>query len=216
MKDRFQNSLKRLRQRFGLTQQELAGQLGISRQSLVALERGKSLPSFPLIILLEDFFNQPIRNIFKSNNQKGGRVKKHWSPFEEIDRVHQELDRAFGQSFGQSLDSVFPKINLYTSKNQVVVEAEVPGMTEKDLEINVGPDSVRIAGEKKESQEIKKKDYYRRESNYGRFDRTVSLPVKVEQAKARAEMRDGKLRVTIPAVEGAQEKIKKLKISREE
>lgn len=208
------NRLKELRERLGLTQQELAEDLGISRQSLISLEKGKFMPSFPLTIILEDFFAQPIRDIFKFNNQKGGEMRRDCSAFEDLNRVHRELDRAFDEGLGQTLESAFPKINLYTRQNRVIVEAEVSGMTEKDLEINVTQDSVRIAGEKKEVQEVKKKDYYRRESSYGRFDRQVALPAVVDNTKAEAEIKDGTLRVTIPMAKGARAKAKKLKIKR--
>jgi HSP20 family protein len=213
------NRLKELREKINLTQQELADELSISRQSLIALEKGRYRPSFPLMILLEDFFGEPVREIFnkknsKKSNKKGGKMIKKWLPFRDSDWIYQGLDRNLDKVFDQGFGTAFPKINLGIKQNKLIIEVEVPGISEKDLEIDITEDTFRILGQKREEQEVKKEHYYRRESSYGSFDRTINLPVKIDNSKAGAELADGQLTVVAPLVRGASTKIKKVKINR--
>ncbi len=233
------NSLKSLRKKMGLTQQELAEELGISRQALISLEKGHSLPSFPLIVLLEDFFCQPISEIFEYelgtlqnneqnnkednkyesqsniNNMKGGNMAR-FSPFEDLNRMHKELDRLFEEGVAQGgLSSSYPTVDVYTQNNQLVVEAEVPGMSEEDLEIKVTDNYLTISGEKREEKEVEEEDYYQKESSVGKFSRQVSLPQAVKSSQAQAKMKEGTLTVTIPLAEEIEDEGAKIEIEKE-
>ena len=203
------NRLKELRGEINLTQQELADKLGISRQSLIALEKGRYRPSFPLMILLEDFFKEPIREIFggrKDKHKIGGMMGEHL-PFQ---RLSQDLD----QSFGRGLGVGFPKINLYTKSRKMIVEVETPGISEKDLEVDLTENTISISGRKEEQQQVKKEDYYYQESSYGSFSRTVNLPVKVDSTKAKAEMEGGRLVIAIPLAQDRKGEVSRLKIKK--
>lgn len=93
--------LKNLREIMELTQVELAEDLGISRQSLISLERGKCQPSIDLAREIADFFEMPIESIFPLDNYHK-ESKMPWSgssPFRELSRMHEEIDQMFEDSF---------------------------------------------------------------------------------------------------------------------
>jgi len=208
-KQEYKNYLKQWREQASMTQQQLADELGISRQSLHSLEKGKCLPSFGLSVLIEDFFNQPIRQIF--NHSERTKFKKHFSDFSDMkNELGKVVQDGFNQAFGG-----FPAINVYTKNQQVIVEAEVPGMLEKDLKIDVTQDTVQISGKKQEIREIRKDNYFRRESSFGSFNRIIALPTLVDNGKAQAKMKNGQLLITVPISKNIQLKPKRLNINKE-
>jgi len=93
--------LKNLREMMDFTQEELAREVGISRQSLIALERGRCKPSIDIAREISDFFEMPIELIFPFDNyHKESRMP--WSsssPFKELSRMHREIDKMFDDSF---------------------------------------------------------------------------------------------------------------------
>lgn len=99
-----------------------------------------------------------------------------------------------------------PDIDVYEKDGALHVDAEVPGMSEKDIEITVAEGRLTISGEKSDKKEIKEKDYYRSERSYGRFSRSVELPAGADTAKAEASFKDGVLHVTVPLREEAKAK----------
>jgi len=229
-----ENRLKHLRKLLNLTQEELAEELDISRQSLISLEKEKCLPSLGLAKEISEFFALPIEIIFKSPRRlelgrKEDKMKKKkqtnqpfrgkltpWHPFAGISRLHDEIDRIFEESFPRlgdfEAETVFaPKVNVSETKENVLVEAEVPGMDEKDIDIEVTDSAVRISGERKKEKEVEKKNYYRRESSFGSFSRTVALPSEVKVAAAEAKMKNGTLIVTLPKKEIKGGEVKRIK-----
>lgn len=91
-----------------------------------------------------------------------------------------------------------PKLDLRAEEEQYVLSAEIPGVDEKDIAINVMEGVMTISGEKKEEQEQKKKNYYRMERSYGSFQRVLSLPDDVDQDNITANFKNGVLNVTMP------------------
>jgi len=219
--------LKNLREMLDYTQAELADMLGVSRQSLISLERGKCKPSIDLAHEIAEFFDMPIELIFPrieniKNNQGGNMTNKEkrelmpwssFSPFQELSRMHDEIDRMFQDSFFQdrALHSIIPAVNVVNKKDKILVEADLPGVDERDIDIEVSENYVKISGEKKESREVKKDDYYQRESSCGSFSRAVSLPEKVKSDKAEALMEKGKLTIQLPKMKIKGVKVKKIK-----
>jgi len=99
-----------------------------------------------------------------------------------------------------------PAVDVFEKEGSLVVKADVPGMSAKDLEISVDHESVTISGERKEEKEVKEKDYYRAERTYGRFTRQVALPAGVDTDKAEASFKDGVLEIRFPLKEEAKKK----------
>lgn len=104
-----------------------------------------------------------------------------------------------------------PKVNVSESKGKVIIEAEVPGMDEKDIDIEVRKSAIRITGERKKEREVEKKNYYHHESSYGSFSRTVALPTEVKVDRAEAKMKNGTLAISIPKKEIKKAGVRRIK-----
>lgn len=212
-----------------LTQVQLADDLGISRQSLISLERGKCKPSIDLACEIADFFEMPIELIFypkhikKLSSKRVNMAKKErkeltpWSgftPFRELNRMHEEIERMFeGSIFKEkSFSFAAPNVDVIDKGGSLKVIADLPGVEEKDVDIEVHEDYLKIEGERKEEKEVKKDDYYHRESAYGSFSRVVTLPAKIKINQAKAEMENGRLTIILPKLELKKGNIKRLKL----
>ena len=105
-----------------------------------------------------------------------------------------------------------PSLDVYEEKDAVVVKAELPGMKKEEVEVNLVGESLTIKGEKKEDNEVKENDYYRRERSYGSFLRTVALPCEVKSEEIKASFNDGVLEIRMPKTEEAKKKSISVKI----
>lgn len=96
----------------------------------------------------------------------------------------------------------FPAVNLADNGKEFVATVEVPGLEEKDLDVQVLGDQLVITGERKWSDEKKEKEHYRVESQYGSFQRIVPLPegLNPDPAAVQAKLEKGLLEVRIPKV----------------
>ena len=109
--------------------------------------------------------------------------------------------------FGRELRLHAPTLDMYEDKNEIVVKAELPGMTKDDIEINITDSTLTLKGEKKKEEEVKEKDFYRCEREYGSFLRTIDLPAAVKMDSATATFKDGVLKIRLPKAEEAKRKI---------
>jgi HSP20 family protein len=141
-----------------------------------------------------------------------------------LGRLHEEMDALFEDFFkGFSVDTFegpqarkfSPNIDVAETDKEIRVSAELPGMDDKDIEVNMNKDSLTIKGEKKEEKEDKGKDYYYVERSYGSFSRTIPLPVEIESEKAEAHFKKGVLTISVPKSPKAIESKKKIKIKAE-
>ncbi len=216
--------LKNIRRKMGLTQEELADHLGVSRQAIISLEAGRNMPSIPLALSIAEYFRLPVEVIFyceteNKNQEKGDRMDREimpWSPWREMASMREALDRMFDESvtsMARNNDWNYPALNVRQTNKEVIVEADVPGMKQEDIDIEIGENSVSIRGERKATHEEndKKHSYYHREVNYGAFHRAITLPVEIDADKAKADLEHGTLVITLPKVEPAKPKTIKLK-----
>ncbi len=214
--------VRELRKHHHLTQEELARELKISRQSLISLEQGRWLPSLPLAFQLAQFFNTPFEEVIQTNPAaiKEGkeftmaRDLSPWSPFRELREMRDELDRAFDQNlrFPFGMTTVFPTINVRQDEHNVFLEAHLPGFTQEQIDIDVAEDYVTIAGNaESENKEESKSGYLRREYQQQSFSRTLGLPSPVISEEATAKMKNGVLELVLPKVVAETPKTKRLK-----
>jgi len=94
------------------------------------------------------------------------------------------------------------------------VTAELPGLEEEDVEVELSDEGLTIRGEKKQEQEERGEGYYRAERTYGAFQRFIDLPCEVDGEKAEAEFRNGILTVILPKRPEEQGNRKKIQIKR--
>jgi HSP20 family protein len=138
------------------------------------------------------------------------------SPLAEIARWEQQMERRFADLFSGRITRLWdendesemtePAIDLYDEGNEIVVKAEMPGMTKDDIQISFSDNVLTIRGEKKKEEEERGKDYYRAERVYGAFMRSVVLPAEVNPEKARAVFKNGVLEIRLPKTESAKKK----------
>jgi len=96
-----------------------------------------------------------------------------------------------------------PRVDILESDTAFEVRAEVPGVDEKDLEVSLAGDRLTLRGERKEDNEEKRKDYYRRERSHGAFHRMIALPEGIDPDKVEASFKRGVLTVKLPKTEAA-------------
>ena len=97
-----------------------------------------------------------------------------------------------------------PQVEVRQNGNQITVCADLPGLTAKDIDIEVEDGILTISGERHQSSEDKKEGYYRSERSYGSFARSVALPDGVDENQIRAKFDNGVLEVTVPVPEQRQ------------
>jgi HSP20 family protein len=103
-----------------------------------------------------------------------------------------------GRRKGELLSENWPSLEISENDKEVQVRLEAPGLSEKDLDLNYVDGTLIIKGEKKEEREDRKRNVYYRESRYGAFTRSVPIGAGVDFSKAKAEFRNGVLKVEIP------------------
>ncbi len=105
-----------------------------------------------------------------------------------------------------------PAVDVYEDKDDVVLKAELPGLSKEDINVQVSDSSVTIKGEKKREEEVKEQDYYRCERSYGTFARTIELPCQVKADQVQASYKNGVLEIRLPKTEEAKTKTITVKI----
>ncbi len=149
---------------------------------------------------------------------------KDWnviSPFQELENLQREMNRLFDLTFprlGETDTTLLggqwaPAIDIYDSKDNVVVKADLPGLKKDDIEVLIQDNILTIKGEKKQEREVKEEDYIRSERFYGSFHRSISLPSEVDGSKVKAVFKDGVLELTLPKKEEAKPKQIKIDVN---
>lgn len=96
------------------------------------------------------------------------------------------------------IDGFVPSLDIFEEKDSFVLKAELPGLTEKEVEIDLDGRLLTIRGEKKWEEDKKERDYHRIERRYGAFHRQITLPESVDTGRPAAEMRNGVLTIRFP------------------
>jgi HSP20 family protein len=132
----------------------------------------------------------------------------------EMDRVFESFGRDLGWPSGnQRAGAMAPSIDVSETDKELKIEAELPGVDEKDVEVTVTDNVLTIRGEKKAEKEEKKKDYHLVERSYGSYARSITLPFAAEPGKAKASFKNGVLSITLPKPAEVAAKAKKIAIS---
>jgi HSP20 family protein len=134
------------------------------------------------------------------------------SPFmslqREIDRLFEDFTRGFPTfaPVGNGKSDLLPSMDVTETDKDIEITAELPGLEEKDVQINVADNLLTIRGEKKAEKEEKDKNYRLVERSYGSFERTLQLPDGVNAEAIQASIAKGVLKVTVPKPAPAQSK----------
>jgi HSP20 family protein len=106
-----------------------------------------------------------------------------------------------------------PNLDVYEEKDDLMVKAEIPGLTKDEIDITLDGNTLTIKGEKKKEEEVKDEEYYRCERSYGAFSRSIELPVAVQTSKVNATFKDGVLQIRLPKTEEAKKNVVKVKVA---
>ncbi|MCX8064692.1 MAG: Hsp20/alpha crystallin family protein [Candidatus Hydrogenedentes bacterium] len=98
----------------------------------------------------------------------------------------------------------YPAVDVEETADEIIVTAEVPGLSEKDFEVELQGQRLIIRGEKKVQQEKKDRSYYYSECQYGSFSRIIPLPCEVIAEKASAKYKNGIVEIHLPKSESAK------------
>jgi HSP20 family protein len=131
-----------------------------------------------------------------------GRDRSVASPFMslqyEIDRLFEDFSRGFPTIAGNGATALMPSMDVTETDKEIEITAELPGLEEKDVQINIADNILTIRGEKKAEKEQKDKNYRLVERSYGSFERTLELPEGVNVDAIKANISKGLLKVTVP------------------
>ena len=134
----------------------------------------------------------------------------------EMNRLVDDFFKGFGlRPFSQEMESFGafnPTVDMTEDESSIQVTAELPGMDEKDIEINLTKDSLTIKGEKKTTSENKDKESYYMERSFGSFTRVLPIPADINPDKVEAVFKKGVLNITLPKLVKEKKAQKKIEI----
>jgi HSP20 family protein len=141
-----------------------------------------------------------------------------WDPFREFVTIQDRMNRLFRDSYGtegreDSLTSTTfaPPVDVYEDEHNVTLKIEVPGIEEKDIDVQIENNTLTVHGERKFEKEEKEENYRRVERQYGSFTRTFTLPSTVDQEKVQADYDKGVLKIKL--AKKAEAKPKQIKVN---
>jgi len=146
-----------------------------------------------------------------------------------VSRIHNEIDRMFDDFFrGSSLFSQFgsgtslldnvgmlkPKLDIVENSENYVISVEIPGIEEKDIQLQLEGDMLTIRGEKRQKQDKKDDKYHLVERTYGAFQRVLTLPRDADTSTVNAKFDNGVLTVTVARSGEAKENTRRIEIAK--
>lgn len=128
-----------------------------------------------------------------------------YDPFRDLRSLQDEVNRLFSTNLsrvfgdeGIARGAWNPTVDIYENKDQIVIEAELPGMSREDFDLAFENNVITLRGERKFEKKDESDNYHRVERSYGSFTRSFTLPPTVSGDGISAEYRNGVLRVTLP------------------
>ena len=134
-----------------------------------------------------------------------------WSPFEEMQQMHDEMNKMFGRSFSrfsrtQNFDQFFsnstyePRIDMEDERDHYLITVDVPGAEESTINVSIEDGQLRLSGNtaREKKEEDSAGSMVHRERFFGSFERTILLPDDVDEAGVKQEYKDGVLSIRLP------------------
>ena len=202
----FRLLLRDLRQAQDLSQDELARQLGISRQSIISLEQGAYLPSFPLLVNLIQFFNCDLDELVEGLRQNIEEL-----PAEANPTPQKYLGQAEWQ---QTLSSAAGAINIRETDNEYEIQVQLPGFKENELNLEFAGDTLAISGEAQPDSADSSSNYIRREWETRSFSRSIRFALPIDESKVEAKLADGTLAIHVPKMPPVEPKVTKIEVKK--
>jgi HSP20 family protein len=137
-----------------------------------------------------------------------------WPTLGRLNDLRDEIDRIFEAPLARTSEFLgwAPAFDVYEEKDNFVVKAELPGLKKEDINVSLQDGTLIISGERKSETKGEGTEVYRAERYFGKFQRSVSLPVPVAANAVVAEYKDGILTVKLPKSEEAKPKQIEVKV----
>ncbi len=134
-----------------------------------------------------------------------------FDPFRGLVRMQRDMDRLFESFFGRPLVRTeedggvrVPSVDVQETEDEVLVSAELPGVSKDGLEVEVLPEQLTLKAEVSQEKEEKEGTFHCKERIWSRFERTLPLPAEVVPDQVKASLKDGVLQVRMPKSERAK------------
>jgi HSP20 family protein len=138
-----------------------------------------------------------------------------WEPYRVSD-IQTEVNRLFDNFFGRPAVTGArmwaPLVDMYATKDDLVLTLELPGVNEKDVSVSITGDLLTVKGERQFSAQVKEQDLLHMERTYGKFERLIQLPMPVQADRVKATYRDGVLEIRLPKADEIKPKEIKIDI----
>lgn len=141
---------------------------------------------------------------------------ERWDPFDELNLLRNRMDRLWTRMTEEEpvLADWSPTSDIVETKDEITIKAELPGIEEKDIDIEIENGVLTIKGERKAEKTEEEKGYRRIERSYGSFLRTFTMPTTVEADKIKADFNNGVLTVHLPKSAAAKPKTIKVEVKK--
>lgn len=140
-----------------------------------------------------------------------------WNPWQDLNTLQRQLNHLFEEDMlpstvlERSLTRV-PAAELYETVEAIHLKLEIPGIDAKDVDLQVTEKAVYISGERKSEVKTEEKGVIRSEFQYGKFQRVIPLPARIQNTNVKAEYKDGILNLTLPKAESEKNKVVKINL----
>lgn len=144
---------------------------------------------------------------------------QRFEPFRELMNIQERMNRLFGDLGAQApVESEWatatwaPAVDIYETPQKIVLNADLPGIKQEDIQVSVERDRLVLRGERKFESEVNRENYHRVERSFGTFARSFTLPPNIDQENIRADYKNGVLQVTLPKRDIVQTKQINIKV----
>jgi HSP20 family protein len=171
--------------------------------------------------------NNPTTSLQTRNSEQAAE-RLAATPFAFMRRFSEEMSNLFEDfGFGRGLLTPIasgtnlipglwsPQVEMFERDDDLVVRADLPGLTKDDVKVEIARDGITIEGERKNENEEQREGYYRSERIYGKFYRRLPVPEGIDPEEAQATFRNGVLEITMPAPKREEQKSRRLDIQGE-
>jgi HSP20 family protein len=139
------------------------------------------------------------------------------NPWQEFNAMQRQFNRLFDEAFvpAKELDRSFirvPAAELQETSDAVHLKLEIPGIEAKDLDVKVTENAVSVSGDRKSETKTEDKGVTKSEFHYGKFQRVIPLPARIQNTNVTAEYKDGILNLTLPKTEAEKNKVVKVNL----
>jgi len=138
-----------------------------------------------------------------------GGIRRRRDPFGDLFEMQEQMNRMFNDYFGERQNGLAegawaPLVDVSETESAILVRAELPGISQDDIELTLQDNVLTLKGEKKQESKTDNENFHRTECCFGSFSRSFTLSATVKQEDIQAKFKDGILEITLPKVEEAK------------